>query len=220
MRSRSFLAVIAVSALVLAAACAGNPTPEPFVLETEVPEQPQPQAAPAAPKPKSELFNKTALLVIDVQNGIFPVWRQEAFLAQLKALIAKAEEAQIPVIYVYHSGSPLLPGGWGWFLHDAIKPPEGHEQVRKELSNAFAQTELEALLDARRVGKVVACGLASQGCVSNTLWGAKGLGYGLILASDAHSTTMSSDEGTIDRVNDSWKGWGAQVLSVAEIVFD
>jgi len=200
--TRLTLAAAALAAL-LAAGCAAAPRP------------------PAAPPPKSQRFSGTALLVVDVQRIQFPICRQDAVLSAITRLVAKAEAARLPVIYVYHSlGEGCTPGEESWLLHPAIRPPEGHEQVRKTAGDSFVETELEALLDARKTGRLVVCGLSSTACVNAALWGAKSRGYRLVLAADAHSASLREDDGIIDRVNANWRQWGASVLPVDQIEFD
>ena len=78
------------------------------------------------------MSSDTALLVIDVQNGMFAeddaVYQGEGLLATIGDLLAKARAAQTPVIFIQHNGSPghpLEPGGAGWPIHPAIAPAEG-----------------------------------------------------------------------------------------------
>ena len=116
----------------------------------------------------------------------------------------------MPVIFVYHSeGGAFTPDSDSWLLHPAVTPPEGAEQIRKVLPDSFNGTELEALLDARRVGRVVVCGLGSTACVSATTWGAHGRGYDVVLPSDAHSMPLSSSSiGAIEAFSESLAGDG------------
>jgi nicotinamidase-related amidase len=50
------------------------------------------------------MINDTALLVIDVQKGMFaedhPVYQAEELLATIGDLLAKARTAEVPVIYI------------------------------------------------------------------------------------------------------------------------
>jgi nicotinamidase-related amidase len=178
---------------------------------------------PAAftPEPKKALYPWTALIVVDVQRGIFPLHREATFLAAVRTLVDRANEAGVPVIYVYHTDAgSFTPGKETWLLHPSLTPPEGAEQVRKSAADSFSGTELEVLLDARRVGRVVICGLGSTACVSATLWGAHGRGYDLVLPSDAHSMPLTgSSLEALERFNEFWKGNGAEVLPAAEVDF-
>jgi nicotinamidase-related amidase len=68
----------------------------------------------------------TALLVIDVQKGMFseddPVYDGENLLSKISTLITQARASGIPVIYVQHNGrpgDPLEPGTYGWPIHHA-----------------------------------------------------------------------------------------------------
>ncbi len=179
----------------------------------------KPAAAP--PEPKKVLYPWTALIVVDVQRGIFPLHREATFLAAVRTLVDRAGAAGVPVIYVYHTDTAAFsPGNASWLLHPSLTPPEGAEQVRKFTPDSFSGTELEALLDARRIGRVVICGLGSTACVSATLWGAHGRGYDLVLPSDAHSMPLTgSSLEALERFNEFWKGNGAEVLPAGLVDF-
>ena len=201
---RTLSAAALVLAMLLSAGCAGTGKP-----------------AASTPEPKKALYPWTALIVVDVQRGIFPLHREATFLAAVRTLVDRASEAGIPVIYVYHTDAgSFTPGRDTWLLHSSLTPPEGAEQVRKSTADSFTGTELEALLDARRIGRVVICGLGSTACVSATLWGADGRGYDLVLPSDAHSMPLTgSSLEALERFNEFWKGNGAEVLPAALVDF-
>ena len=52
--------------------------------------------------------DKSALLVIDMQNAMFeqpdPVYKGEDLLQIIHGLICKARDARIPIIYIQHNG--------------------------------------------------------------------------------------------------------------------
>ena len=81
-----------------------------------------------AGKKKALMQSDTALLIIDVQLGMFeesdPVYRGDELLATINDLITRARSAGVPVIYVQHSGGDghlLEPGSPGWPIHPAIR---------------------------------------------------------------------------------------------------
>jgi nicotinamidase-related amidase len=76
------------------------------------------------------MSGKTALVVIDVQKGLFAhpykPYRDETFLATLAELLRRARAAGTPVVSVQHDGgegSPITPAKEdGWPIHPAIAP--------------------------------------------------------------------------------------------------
>ena len=69
----------------------------------------------------------TALLVIDVQQGLFrkstPIYRAEALLDTIESLIERAHAAGVLVVYVQHASDKVLPfGSADWQLHPGCTP--------------------------------------------------------------------------------------------------
>ena len=175
------------------------------------------------------MSNDTALLVIDVQNGMFteddPVYQGAGLLATIGDLLAKARAAQVPVIYIQHdggAGDPLEPGSAGWPIHPAIAPAEGEPVIRKATPDSFHKTTLQAELAARGVTKLIIAGIQTECCVDTTCRRASSLGYQTTLVRDAHSTwdsrTLSAAQ-IIAHHNDTLKGWFATPKPASEIAF-
>lgn len=140
-------------------------------------------------------MEETALLVIDVQVGIFevkdmPLYNEKKVLANIKYLIKTAREKEIPVIYVQHN-SPrgslkyLSPA---WKIHPELSPREDELVINKQFSDSFQETTLKAQLDKRGIKTLIIMGLQTDYCVDTTVRRAYSLEYETILASDAHST--------------------------------
>jgi isochorismate hydrolase len=169
-------------------------------------------SAPPPPSGKILAYGGTALIVMDMQAAYMPIYRQDAVVANINALIEAARTAGKPVIFVQQKG--------GGAIHPSIKTGPDYLSVLKESPSAFEGTELESTLDRLGAGRLVVCGLASEGCVNATLWGGRALGYGLVLASDAHSTTFMSSEGSIDGQSEEWAARGAEVVPTKKILFN
>ncbi|MGE5592059.1 MAG: isochorismatase family protein [Bacillota bacterium] len=103
-------------------------------------------------------MGKTALLVIDVQVGMFdpsdPVYEGEALLGVISGLIDKARAAGAPVVYVQHDSSAEGPGERlnhgtpGWEIHPAIAPHAGDVVLEKTTPDSFYKTSLQQELQA------------------------------------------------------------------------
>ncbi len=173
--------------------------------------------------------NDTALLVIDVQNGMFaedhPVYQGEQLLATISDLVAKARATQVPVIYVQHNGGPghpLEPGSAGFPIHSAIAPAAGEPVIGKATPDAFHETTLQAELAARGIVKLVVAGIQTEICVDTTCRRASSLGYQTTLVRDAHSTwdsrTLSAAQ-IIAHHNATLDGWFVTSKPASEITF-
>jgi nicotinamidase-related amidase len=144
------------------------------------------------------MAENTALLVVDVQVDMFgeqdPVYEGARLLDRIGSLIAKARVAGVPVVYIQHNEPPagtLVKGKPGWFIHPAIAPQAGDRVVQKHHPDSFQETELQQVLEAGGIRKLVVTGIQSDVCVDTTIRRAYSLGYEVTLASDAHSTWSS-----------------------------
>jgi len=126
--------------------------------------------------------NKTALLVIDVQYGMFqkstPVYQGDALLDIITALVKRARAAGAAVIYVQHSDERFLVKGTpAWQLHPRLQALTPDCTVHKLQGNAFLGTDLQEILITRGMEKLVICGMVTHGCVKASALGALELGY-------------------------------------------
>jgi nicotinamidase-related amidase len=168
--------------------------------------------------------SSTALLVIDVQRGLFsktiPIYKADQLLDNIEALVARAQRADAPVIYVQHSSKAVLPeGSEDWQLHPRLKPLKKDRIIHKSHPSAFEQTGLAEELQARHVDRLIITGLVSHGCVRATSLDAKKRGYEVVLVEDAHSNYHKQAAQVIAEVNEALAGAGAKVKAAAVIRF-
>ncbi|MDB4866519.1 MAG: isochorismatase [Cohnella sp.] len=171
---------------------------------------------------------ETALLIIDVQAGMFPetdpVYAGDLLLDRVGRLIAEARSCDVPVIYVQHNegpGAPLESNSPGWKIHPMVGPVEGDVIIQKYSPDAFHETNLQEELTARGVKKLVLAGIQTDCCVDATCRGAHSLGYEVILAKDAHSTWGQGNqtaEQIIDQYNEALRSY-ADLEESARIKF-
>jgi nicotinamidase-related amidase len=175
-------------------------------------------------------MNKTALLIIDTQLGMFdprfPVAGGETLLATIAGLISKARAAQVPVIFIQHDAKdpndPLHPDQEGWVIHPAIQPLPGEAVIRKQHPDAFQDTRLKAELDRLEVGHLVVAGIQTEYCVDTTCRRAYSLGYQVKLVQDAHSTWDSGElkaDQIIAHHNKVLGGWFVSLIAASDTTF-
>ncbi len=176
------------------------------------------------------MSHNTALMIIDVQKGMFleewPVYRGPELLSTLKDLLARARAAGVPVIFIQHDATDpadsLLPGTPGHPIHPDIAPLPGEPVIRKLHPDAFQDTTLQAELEARGIRKLIIAGIQTEFCVDTTTRRAYSLGYEVTLVQDAHSTWDTENitaAQIIAHHNLTLGGWFAKLASAAEVAF-
>lgn len=127
----------------------------------------------------------TALLVVDMQVSLIEdeTPNPDEILDAVQGLVEAARGEGVPVIWV--TDSRVEPNA---ALHATCQPAEDEIRIVKEHGNAFEGTDLEAELTILGVERVIVCGMQSDGCIHATVRGADGLGFKVVLVSDAHTT--------------------------------
>jgi len=138
----------------------------------------------------SKLENRphTALLVIDVQNGVVGgAHKRDAVVANIGSLVEKARRERIPVVWVQHSDQQLARGSEEWRIVPELTPRDAEPLVEKNYGDSFEDTNLESVLSDLGVGRLVVVGAETDACVRSTLHGAFVRGYDATLVKDAHT---------------------------------
>ena len=135
-----------------------------------------------------------ALLIIDVQrflcSGKYEVFESRRVIDRINHVLRLARGAGAPVVIIQHEeqDGPMKYGSDGWKLDSDLDALASDIHVRKTAPDSFLNTELHAILQARRVEKLVICGLQSEYCVDSTVRRALALGYPVTLVADGHAT--------------------------------
>jgi nicotinamidase-related amidase len=171
-----------------------------------------------------------ALLVIDVQQAAFdgerlpPIFRADDLLTRTARLIAAAHAKDTPVIFLKHCGpkdQAFAEGTTRGEIHPSVAPEPVDAVVHKRQSSGFDGTELQRVLAEQGIDTVIACGLQSEFCVSNTAVAALELGLKVYVAQDAHSTWSTDDDEAsviIDRQNALLAERGATIEATDALV--
>lgn len=172
----------------------------------------------------------TALLIVDLQKaafggcGIPPAHEADRLLRNASALLQEARASGVPVVHVQHcgaAGEAFAEGAPGWPIAPQLEPIARERVVQKRASNAFEGTELQAVLQEIGAGTVVITGIQSEHCVSATCRGALGLGYGVRLARDGHSTWPDGARSAAEIIaaqNEALEREGARLSSTEDLV--
>ncbi|HET7900674.1 MAG TPA: isochorismatase family protein, partial [Candidatus Nanopelagicales bacterium] len=156
----------------------------------------------------------TALVVIDVQNGVVgEAHERDRVVANVASLVTKARAAHVPVVWVAHSDDAGMPiGSASWDYVDELKRDSAEPLVHKRFADSFEDTDLEDVLAGLKVGALVVAGAQTDECIRSTLHGAIARGYDATLVSDAHTTEDLSEWGApspdlvIAHTNLYWSG--------------
>ncbi|GAA2525446.1 cysteine hydrolase family protein [Microbacterium mitrae] len=184
----------------------------------------------------STLSNRdgSALLVIDVQRGVFAdAYDRDGVVSRIAELVSGARDAGVPVVWVRHSDPGLELGSDGWQIVDELAPSEGEAIVEKLYGDSFEATTLESVLGELNVGELIVTGGQTDFCVRSTLHGGFVRGYDVTLIGDAHSTEdirqwvqgVPSPAELIAHTNAYWAnqkapGRTARVVSTADVTFE
>ncbi len=142
-------------------------------------------------------MEKTALVIIDSQEGIFgrseqAAWRAEETLANIRMLLDKAREKGMPVVFVQHEDEGLVHGTDEWQICREIAPLASETVVNKHTMDSFYDTDLAVVLKRLGIKTLILCGMQTEYCVDTACRRAYTMGYDAYLVSDAHT---SRDDG-------------------------
>jgi nicotinamidase-related amidase len=175
----------------------------------------------------------TALLVIDVQNGVVTGSpRRDEVVANINTLVDRARAGGVPVVWIQHSNDDeLLEGTEGWEYVPELVRETREPLVAKKYGDSFEETDLEKVLADHGVGRLVVTGAQTDACIRSTLHGAIVRGYDVLLVGDAHTTEdltaygAPAPEQVIAHTNLYWKyqtapGRKGGTLDTAEVDFE
>jgi nicotinamidase-related amidase len=138
----------------------------------------------------------TALLVVDVQNGVVAeAFERDAVVANVARVLEKARKEHVPVVWVQHSDEQLEKGSDDWRIVPELSPSDAEALIAKSYGDSFEDTNLEAVLLDLGVGRLFVVGAQTDACIRSTLHGAFTRGYDATLVSDAHTTQDQSQWG-------------------------
>ncbi len=166
-----------------------------------------------------------ALLIIDVQNGMFQrgssVYQDAKLLYNLKKIAAIAKAESMPIFYIQHeSDGSLQRHSFEWQLHPFLHVERDDEVIYKKTPDAFYQTNLEEKLHSNEIKELIVTGIQTDICVDTTCRSAFSKGFSIELILDAHSTWDNSalSANKIIQHHNQTLRWFSNTLSTDEFV--
>lgn len=117
-----------------------------------------------------------------------PSIHRDDVVARIGTLVEGARAAEVPVLWVLHSGSGMPRDSDAWQLVPELAPAPGEAVVHKTFGDSFEATDLADHLAQAGIGSLVVCGAQTDGCIRSTLHGGLTRSFDMTLVSDAHTT--------------------------------
>lgn len=150
--------------------------------------------------------SKSALLVMDMQNGIVSRFAEsEEVLHPIQNAVTAARRHNIPIIFVrvaFSEGYPevnprnktfsaiskrggMTAADYATQIHESVKPQPNEPVVTKFRVSAFAGSNLEVILKSSQIDTLILSGIATSGVVLSTLREAADKDFALTVLADA-----------------------------------
>jgi nicotinamidase-related amidase len=128
--------------------------------------------------------HKTAVVIMDYQNRTLNELSEEHqkdILGKVNAILSKARDHEIPVIYIEGRRGERTPETE---IHPAVTPKPGEVVLTKKRVGPFTTTNLNEVLNKLGIDMLILMGIATSGCVLTTVRCAADLDYKLAVISD------------------------------------
>ncbi|MGB9038369.1 MAG: cysteine hydrolase family protein [Acinetobacter calcoaceticus] len=173
--------------------------------------------------------SKSALLVIDMQHGLFngdpKPHNVKLVLSNILSLIEYCGLNDRPIIFIRHvgeKGTPLDPNGRNTqLITDLPFNPHKDTVIEKMYPSSFKNTVLKEVLEKLNIDEIIITGMKTEYCIDTTVRAASEYGYEVTLISDAHTTTDSAALNAlqiIDHHNQVLSNAFAQLKTTAEFI--
>lgn len=165
------------------------------------------------------------LLVIDTQKLITNIrlYQFDIFVKNVKALISKAREKGIEVVYVRHDdgvGRALTKGTDGFEIYDDFRPEAGETVFDKTVNSPFKETGLLKYLTKMEERELIIVGLQTDYCIDATVKCGFEHGFRMIVPAYTNTTfdnEFLSAENTYKYYNEFiWNNRYAECVSLEE----
>jgi nicotinamidase-related amidase len=142
--------------------------------------------------------DKTALILVDIQNDYFPGGKMtlegiDAASVNASRLLSRFRGKRMPVFHIRHlairpGATFFVPDTPGCEIHPSVAPTGDESVIVKHFPNSFRETSLLEKLKKAGVAAVAVCGAMSHMCIDATVRAASDLGFQCLVAHDACAT--------------------------------
>ena len=134
-----------------------------------------------------------AIIVVDMQVGLLngpPKHDLQGVVDRINRLMTKVRDRSGAVILIQHCGRPgdeFEPQTPGWAFLPALQRDQTDVVVCKTLNDAFAGTDLQAILAKIAPDRVLVTGWATDFCVDATVRAAVSHNHDVVVVADGHT---------------------------------
>ncbi|GHH98617.1 cysteine hydrolase family protein [Neobacillus kokaensis] len=140
-------------------------------------------------------MDKTALILVDIQNDYFPggkmaLHETEKAANNARVILDYFRDNNLPLFHIQHifedSQAPFFAADTeGVHIHQSVAPLENEPVIVKHFPNSFLHTSLEAELKRIGIKHVIIVGMMSHMCIDATSRAAVDLGFKCTVIEDA-----------------------------------
>lgn len=135
---------------------------------------------------------ESALIVIDMQRALFAAHQRphdaDFVIRRVCALIDRARRDDVQIVFVQNVSDIHPHGSEGWRLLAPLEPRFPDWVIDKTRPSIFHGTNLAAQLKAVGISRLILAGARTDTCIDTSCRAAADLGFGVVLAADAHTT--------------------------------
>jgi nicotinamidase-related amidase len=169
-------------------------------------------------------MNKSCLIIIDMQNGVFKqkneVFNSAIIIKNAENCIRNALSNNIEIVITQHENkSSLIKHSEAWDLFDSLKNYSNKTYIlEKKHPSIYKNTELQIFLQQNEISTIYIGGLVSNGCVKAACLESNKNGYNVFLISDCHSTVYKNAGKIITEVNNEMEEAGIDLITTQSFV--
>lgn len=160
-------------------------------------------------------MKNTALLVIDLQNGLSNTFNFSKLVNQINQKIDTYHHENAPVIFMQHVDSDLTYGSDDWQIVSAAHRLARDRVFLKYHSDSFYETGLESYLHHLGVTTIDVCGLQTEYCIDTAIRVGHDRGFKMVTTAGLNSTFDTDDlsaKQIIKHHEGVWNGSFAEVI--------
>lgn len=161
----------------------------------------------------------TALLVVDMQNGILKkaIYNRFNIINNINSLIDYFHKNNQPIYFIQHTNLiNLKTDSKGWKISEQLHILTKDSTFTKKHNSIFKEKTFLKDLSEKEIKTVVVVGLVSNGGIKATCVDGISNGFSVVLVRDAHSTYHKNAQQVIADWNEQLEYEGAHIVTLNE----